>query len=52
VPEEKGKQTLLRYIDTKTVIIKYELPLSEIIVGFYDALKSIPRDMLHLTTII
>jgi GTP-binding protein LepA len=41
--KRRGKQTLLKYLDVKTVILKYELPLSEIIVGFYDALKSVSK---------
>ncbi|MCX5782053.1 MAG: translation elongation factor 4 [Elusimicrobia bacterium] len=41
--KRRGKQITLRYIDTKTVILKYEIPLAEIIVGFYDALKSVSK---------
>ena len=41
--KKRGKQITLRYIDTKTVILKYEIPLAEIIVGFYDALKSVSK---------
>ncbi|MHB9155959.1 MAG: translation elongation factor 4, partial [Endomicrobiales bacterium] len=41
--KRRGKQNLLRYLDLKTVILKYEMPLAEIIVGFYDALKSISK---------
>jgi GTP-binding protein LepA len=38
--KRRGKQTLMKYMDTKIVILKYHMPLAEIIVGFYDALKS------------
>jgi len=41
--KRRGKQTLLKYLDVKTVILKYELPLAEIIVSFYDALKSVSK---------
>lgn len=41
--KRRGKQTVMRFLDPKTVILKYELPLAEIIVGFYDALKSVSK---------
>ena len=41
--KKRGKQITFRYIDPKRVIVKYELPLAEIIVGFYDALKSVSK---------
>ena len=41
--KKRGKQITLRYIDTKTVILRYEIPLAEIIVGFYDSLKSVSK---------
>jgi GTP-binding protein LepA len=41
--KRRGRQTLLKYLNMKTVIMKYELPLAEIIVGFYDALKSVSK---------
>lgn len=41
--KKRGKQILLRYLDVKTIILKYELPLAEIIVGFYDTLKSVSK---------
>ncbi|HBU68865.1 MAG TPA: elongation factor 4 [Elusimicrobia bacterium] len=41
--KKRGTQILLRYIDMKRVIVKYELPLAEIIVGFYDSLKSVSK---------
>ncbi len=40
---KRGVQTLFRYLDMKRVIVKYELPLAEIIVGFYDSLKSVSK---------
>lgn len=39
----RGKQIVMRYLDMKRVILKYELPLAEIIVRFYDALKSVSK---------
>jgi len=33
----------MKYMDTKTVILSYEMPLAEIIVGFYDSLKSVSK---------
>ncbi|MCK9582987.1 MAG: translation elongation factor 4 [Endomicrobiales bacterium] len=41
--KKRGKQLNMRYIDTKTVIVKYEMPLSEVIIGFFDSLKSVSR---------
>jgi GTP-binding protein LepA len=41
--KRRGQQTQMKYLDMKTVILKYELPLAEIIVGFYDALKSVSK---------
>ncbi|MBN1823607.1 MAG: elongation factor 4 [Endomicrobiales bacterium] len=41
--KKRGKQILLRFLDTKTIIVKYEIPLSEIIIGFYDSLKSVSK---------
>ncbi|MDR0820560.1 MAG: translation elongation factor 4 [Endomicrobium sp.] len=38
--KRRGKQMLMKYMNTKIVILKYHIPLAEIIVGFYDALKS------------
>ena len=36
-------KTLMEYIDTSRVVLKYELPLNEIIYDFFDALKSRSR---------
>ena len=41
--KKRGKQIVLRFLDTKTIIVKYELPLAEIIVSFYDSLKSVSK---------
>jgi GTP-binding protein LepA len=41
--KRRGVQVLFRYLDVKRVVVKYELPLAELIVGFYDALKSISK---------
>jgi len=36
-------QTLMKYMNTKIIVLKYDMPLAEIIVGFYDALKSVSK---------
>ncbi|MDR1511378.1 MAG: translation elongation factor 4 [Endomicrobium sp.] len=41
--KRKGKQVLMKYIGAKAVILKYHMPLAEIIVGFYDDLKSVSK---------
>ncbi|MDR1951930.1 MAG: translation elongation factor 4 [Elusimicrobiota bacterium] len=41
--KKRGKQTQMKYLNTKIVVLKYHLPLAEIIVGFYDALKSVSK---------
>lgn len=41
--KRRGKQIDMKYLDTKIVILKYDIPLAEIIVGFYDALKSVSK---------
>ncbi|MCH7767960.1 MAG: elongation factor 4 [Nitrospinae bacterium] len=38
--ERRGRQLRMEYIDTRTVSLIYELPLNEIVVDFYDRLKS------------
>ena len=38
--KRRGRQVSMRYMNAKTVLLKYHMPLAEIIVGFYDALKS------------
>ena len=38
---KRGLQTGINYVTQDRVIVKYEIPLSEIIFDFYDALKSV-----------
>jgi GTP-binding protein LepA len=41
--EKRGTQTGLTYAGEKRVIIRYELPLTEVVFGFYDRMKSVSR---------
>ncbi|HLY37368.1 MAG TPA: translation elongation factor 4 [Candidatus Binatia bacterium] len=41
--ERRGRQTEMRYHGESRVQLTYELPLSEIVVDFYDKLKSVTR---------
>jgi GTP-binding protein LepA len=41
--ERRGVQTGLDYIGDNRVIVKYDLPLGEVVFGFYDKLKTISR---------
>lgn len=41
--EKRGKQKEILYIATDRVLIKYDVPLAEILVDFYDKLKSLSR---------
>jgi GTP-binding protein LepA len=41
--EKRGVQTGLAYACEKRVIIRYDLPLTEMVFGFYDRLKSVSR---------
>ena len=41
--KKRGKQVDMKYVNMKIAILKYEIPLAEIIVGFYDALKSVSK---------
>ncbi len=41
--EKRGKQRELRYIGENRVVVEYELPLSEIVLDFYDRLKSVSK---------
>jgi GTP-binding protein LepA len=41
--EKRGTQQEIRYLDAKRVVLTYELPLNEIVIDFYDRLKSMSR---------
>ncbi|MDX1624614.1 MAG: translation elongation factor 4 [Gemmatimonadota bacterium] len=41
--ENRGRHVKMEYIDSERVEIEYDLPLAEIITGFYDRLKSATR---------
>jgi GTP-binding protein LepA len=41
--EKRGVQRELRYLSSNRVMVIYELPLNEIVLDFYDRLKSISR---------
>jgi GTP-binding protein LepA len=41
--KRRGEQVVMKYIDEKIVILIYNIPLSEIIIGFYDLLKSVSK---------
>ena len=41
--EKRGTQKEIRYLGPKRAILLYELPLNEIVVDFYDRLKSMSR---------
>jgi GTP-binding protein LepA len=41
--EKRGTQKEIRYLGPKRVVVVYELPLNEIVVDFYDRLKSVSR---------
>ncbi len=41
--EKRGTQKEIRYVGPKRVMLVYELPLNEIVVDFYDRLKSVSR---------
>jgi len=41
--EKRGTQKEIRYLGPKRVMLVYELPLNEIVVDFYDRLKSMSR---------
>jgi len=41
--ERRGKQVSLEYAGTDRAVLKYEFPLNEVILDFYDKLKSISR---------
>jgi GTP-binding protein LepA len=41
--EKRGRQKEIRYLGPTRVMLLYELPLNEIVVDFYDRLKSVSR---------
>ena len=41
--ERRGKQVSLEYAGTDRAVLKYEFPLNEVVLDFYDRLKSISR---------
>jgi GTP-binding protein LepA len=41
--ERRGTQTGLTYLGERRVIIRYDLPLTEVVFGFYDRMKSVSR---------
>ena len=41
--EKRGTQKEIRYLGPKRVMLLYDLPLNEIVVDFYDRLKSVSR---------
>jgi GTP-binding protein LepA len=43
VEEKRGKQVNFEYVTQTRVLLTYELPLNEIVLDFYDRLKSISR---------
>lgn len=41
--EKRGMQTDMRYLTEERVLLKYELPFNEIVLDFYDKLKSLTK---------
>jgi GTP-binding protein LepA len=41
--EKRGTQTGLSYAGERRVIIRYDIPLTEVVYGFYDRMKSVSR---------
>ena len=41
--EKRGKQKAFEYVSASRVMLSYELPLNEIVLDFYDRLKTISR---------
>ncbi|QPJ64046.1 MAG: elongation factor 4 [Candidatus Nitrohelix vancouverensis] len=43
VRDRRGMQTKMEYLNTQTVLLEYDLPFNEIVLDFYDRLKSSTR---------
>ena len=43
VEEKRGKQKAFEYVSASRVMLTYELPLNEVVLDFYDRLKTISR---------
>jgi len=43
VEEKRGRQKAFEYVSASRVMLTYELPLNEIVLDFYDRLKSVSR---------
>jgi GTP-binding protein LepA len=43
VEEKRGRQKTFEYVSSSRVMLHYELPLNEIVLDFYDKLKSVSR---------
>ncbi len=43
VTSRRGEYVSMEYLDAKRVLLKYRIPLAELIVDFYDRLKSVTR---------
>ena len=41
--EKRGVQKTLEYLASSRVLITYELPLNEVVLDFYDRLKTVSR---------
>jgi translation elongation factor EF-4 len=43
VEDKRGKQKAFEYVSSTRVMLTYELPLNEIVLDFYDKLKTVSR---------
>ncbi len=43
VEEKRGRQKAFEYVSSKRVMLTYELPLNEVVLDFYDRLKTVSR---------